>query len=166
MTVSKIFTIGHSNLSIEDFLRQLQLNQIGLVIDVRTAPYSQYVPHFNRETLKAALEDKGIQYLYYGNKLGGRPPDGINNFVHTDRFKENVKELLKILDGKVAAIMCSELDMERCHRRFIVEEITLNGLDVIVIEKHLRIIPAKSDEFANIHKPKPSEKTTLDMWLK
>jgi uncharacterized protein (DUF488 family) len=38
----KLFTIGHSNHSIDKFIRLLQDNGVDLLVDVRTAPYGRY----------------------------------------------------------------------------------------------------------------------------
>ena len=37
-----IFTVGHSNQSLESFLDLLGRHGIDLVVDVRSSPYSQY----------------------------------------------------------------------------------------------------------------------------
>lgn len=133
--MGKIFSTGHSNKSIEQFLKELKDNDIGLLVDVRSQPYSRYVPQYNRENLKASLEDEGIKYLYFGDKLGGRPPEGLDTFIGSARFKENVTALLEIIKDANAAIMCSEADQEQCHRRYIVEELQSRGLNVKVLHK-------------------------------
>jgi Protein of unknown function, DUF488 len=53
----ELFTIGHSNHSIETFITLLQQHEITVVADVRSHPYSRYVPHFNPNQLKSALAD-------------------------------------------------------------------------------------------------------------
>lgn len=42
-----LFSIGHSNVSLEAFLRLLDMRRIQVVADVRTVPRSRYVPHFD-----------------------------------------------------------------------------------------------------------------------
>ena len=46
-----IWTIGHSNMSIERFLELLRAHEIELLVDVRTAPYSRHWPQFSRDAL-------------------------------------------------------------------------------------------------------------------
>ncbi len=133
-----ICSIGHSNKPIEQFIKELKDNHIGLLVDLRSQPYSKNVPQFNRENLKARLEDEGINYLFFGDKLGGRPPEGIDAFIKSDRFKENVSNLLIKIKDINAAIMCSEADQEKCHRRFIVREIVSRGLNVKVLGKETK----------------------------
>ena len=61
----KFFTIGHSNHSLEQFIHLLEENGVVMMlVDVRTAPYSRYNPHFNEEDLEAALREHDIQYAY------------------------------------------------------------------------------------------------------
>ena len=44
----KIYTIGHSNKAIEDFVNKLTENKVDTVVDVRSIPFSKYNPQFNR----------------------------------------------------------------------------------------------------------------------
>jgi hypothetical protein len=71
-----LFTIGHSNHPLERFLDLLRRHGIGAVADVRSRPYSRFVPHFSKERLQRNLVEEGIDYLYLGQELGGRPPRG------------------------------------------------------------------------------------------
>ncbi|MFN2359433.1 MAG: DUF488 family protein [Desulfotignum sp.] len=54
--MKKIFTIGHSTHTTDEFLRLLQLHSITAVADVRSSPYSRFNPQFNRETLEKELK--------------------------------------------------------------------------------------------------------------
>ena len=69
----RIFTIGHSNHAIEDFVALLKRFEIQVVVDVRSEPYSKYSPQFNARTLEGLLEREEIRYLFLGRELGGRP---------------------------------------------------------------------------------------------
>ncbi|RLS46864.1 MAG: DUF488 family protein [Planctomycetota bacterium] len=44
----RLFTIGHSNHTDEHFLGLLRQHEIDVLVDVRTQPYLQYSPQFNR----------------------------------------------------------------------------------------------------------------------
>ena len=68
-----IYSIGHSNHSLEVFLGLLRRHAIGAVADVRSQPYSRYSPQFSRKAIAAALEREGIRYVFLGQELGGRP---------------------------------------------------------------------------------------------
>ena len=69
----RVFTIGHSNHTLEHFLNLLKAHAVQVVVDTRSQPYSKYATQFDRETLKPALQDMEIRYLYLGRELGGRP---------------------------------------------------------------------------------------------
>jgi hypothetical protein len=51
----------------------LQKHGITAISDVRSHPYSRYLPHFSYSALKAALSKAGIHYVFIGQKLGARP---------------------------------------------------------------------------------------------
>jgi uncharacterized protein (DUF488 family) len=55
-----IWTIGHSNRPLEEFLRQLRAHRVTLLIDVRKMPGSRRNPQFNQETLSQALREADI----------------------------------------------------------------------------------------------------------
>jgi uncharacterized protein (DUF488 family) len=67
-----IYTIGHSNHTIDHFLDLLSLHQITAVADVRSSPYSRHNPQLNRETLKQSLARRDIRYVFLGEELGAR----------------------------------------------------------------------------------------------
>jgi uncharacterized protein (DUF488 family) len=131
----KIFSIGPGNESADKFIERLEKWSIDCLVDLRSEPYSQYVPQFNRDRLTDLVRKVHIDYLYFGDRLGGRPSEGFEKYRSSPRFKENIVLLLSKIEGKTAALMCSEFDITKCHRRFIVEEIIKKGIDVIVIDK-------------------------------
>src|SRR5437868_6071407 len=70
-----LYTVGHSNHSLEEFLNLLDKHRIEVLVDTRSHPYSKYVAHFNREDLQSALRQSGLRYLFLGGELGGRPAE-------------------------------------------------------------------------------------------
>lgn len=130
-----LFTIGSGNEDLQSFVDRLRKWNIELLVDVRSQPYSGYVPHFNRENLLESLKRAEISYLFFGDKLGGRPPEGFEKFLLSARFQENIDLLLSEIEGKTAVIMCTEFDISKCHRRFIIVELIKRGIDVTVIDK-------------------------------
>lgn len=133
--MTELFSIGPGNEDLNSFISRLKKWRINCVVDLRSQPYSEYVPHFNRESLSGSLRTVGIDYLYFGDKLGGRPPEGFERFRVSPRFKENIDMLLNQVEGKSAALMCSEFDISKCHRRFVVVEIIKKGIHVTIIDK-------------------------------
>jgi uncharacterized protein (DUF488 family) len=129
-----LFTIGHSNHELEDFLKILADQGIELLMDVRSAPYSKYSPHFNKARLKTILEESGRGYIYLGNKIGGRPAD--ERYYHEgkvlysllekdEKYLEGIRILTKIIADKKVVLMCSEEDPFRCHRHLLITQTLL-----------------------------------------
>ena len=69
--MTRIWTIGHSTRTIEEFIGALQANGIKLVADVRLLPGSKRYPQFNKEELATSLREDGIGYEHFP-ELGGR----------------------------------------------------------------------------------------------
>jgi uncharacterized protein (DUF488 family) len=128
--LTAIFTIGHSTHRIEDFLDLLAKRDIAAVADVRSAPYSKHIPHFNRETFRRSLETCGVHYVFMGNELGGR---GSNESMRDDQgrvrytriaestaFGEGIERIIAGSDRMNIALMCTEKDPLHCHRGILV----------------------------------------------
>ena len=66
-----LWTIGHSNRSMEAFLDLLRENQIECLADVRRFPGSRKHPQFGKDELPRSLSEAGIEYKHF-EALGGR----------------------------------------------------------------------------------------------
>jgi len=120
----RIFTIGHSNHPAPVLIDLLRRFSISLVIDVRSAPYSRYVPHFNKDSISKLLPEAGFHYLFLGQQLGGKPPDSKGKETwerlrHSDQFKTGVKQLKKLTEEYTICLLCAEEDPGRCHRHHL-----------------------------------------------
>lgn len=130
MSDNVVYTVGHSNHSIEAFVELLRSNGIEALVDVRTHPYSRFATQFNRESLKGSLSAAGVRYLYLGGELGGRPTGSefydAEGYVLYDRLAASPAFLsgLRRLESGIAeyrvALMCSEEDPNVCHRRLLI----------------------------------------------
>src|ERR1039458_9635151 len=80
--LQEIFTIGHSNHTIEKFLGLLAQHSIRIVVDSRSHPYSKFVPHFDRETLGSYLESRGVRYLYMGDERSEEHTSELQSLRH------------------------------------------------------------------------------------
>ena len=150
-----VYTIGHSNHSGDTFLALLREHGVQAVVDVRSAPYSQFAPHFNRSNLSLLLGKEGIKYLFAGKVLGGRPtdpacyragvvPEGKADFLtlvdyptvaRQEWYRRGVRRLLDIATEQVTAVMCSEEDPRRCHRHHLIEpSLSEQGIEL----RHIR----------------------------
>jgi uncharacterized protein (DUF488 family) len=99
-----IYTVGHSNHSIERFLSLLQPHGITAVADVRSTPYSRFNPQFRREKLQASLAEAGMQYVFLGEELGARSQDpdcydaegrvSYSRLARTEQFRKGIQRLM------------------------------------------------------------------------
>jgi len=130
----KIWTIGHSNLSIEKFTALLEENRIQLLADVRRFPTSR-IEHFRREQMEEWLSKRGIRYVWLGERLGGYRRGGYETYTRSKAFLDGLEELLEYARMKRTCIMCMESDPRYCHRRFIAARLEMEGVEVIHILK-------------------------------
>lgn len=135
----RIYTVGHSNGSLEEFYELLRLADINCIIDVRSVPASSYSPQFNKESLSLFLKSRKVVYLHFGEEFGARRTDSIVdgqvNFekaVTTVKFQKGYERVLNGLDqGWNIAIMCSEANPVSCHRFSMISRYFYdNGVDV------------------------------------
>jgi uncharacterized protein (DUF488 family) len=126
----RLFTVGHSNLEMEDLLGVLIRHEIKVLCDVRSRPGSFRYPQFNREALEARLVSARIRYEFFGDQLGGRPldplcylPNGLVNYA----ARRSASDFLQAVDRMLAAsrqhntvMMCAEEDPLHCHRFMLI----------------------------------------------
>jgi uncharacterized protein (DUF488 family) len=146
--MTRIWTIGHSTRTIEDFIGALQANEIKLVADVRFLPGSKRYPQFNKEELAKSLRQDGIDYEHFP-ELGGRRKArkdsrntawrneafrGYADHMETAEFARGIARLQEMAGSHGAtAIMCAEAVWFRCHRSLIADYFKLQGVEVIHI---------------------------------
>ncbi len=139
-----IWTLGHSTHELPALLSVLRGHEVEVVADVRSQPFSQFNPQFNRDSLRAALLDANIKYVFLGAELGGRPPepdfydsDGhvlYSAVAKTERFNSGLQRLLAGADRYRVAMLCSEEDPIHCHRRLLVGRVLVNrGIAIVHI---------------------------------
>jgi uncharacterized protein (DUF488 family) len=157
--VSNFYSIGHSNLSLEEFLALLEKAKIQLLADVRSFPRSKSNPVFNIESFPSELERVGIGYMHL-RALGGRRPrqkevDGQVNamwrvaafhnyadYALGEDYAHAFTELVHLGSNRRVAIMCSEAVWWRCHRRIIVDYLLAKGLSAYHILPPGQMAPA------------------------
>jgi len=128
-----LYTIGHSNHSEEKFLKLLRAHGIEVLVDVRSQPFSRYNPQFNDRPLQASLEAAGMQYLFLGRELGGRPENDelideaghalYHRMAESPAFLSGIERLERGVGERRVAIMCSEEDPAVCHRHLLVTRV-------------------------------------------
>jgi uncharacterized protein (DUF488 family) len=159
-----IFTVGHSTRSLGDFIAILKAHGIQALADVRQYPRSRRLPHFNDESLSAALLREGIDYLPF-KSLGGRRkanPDSINtgwrnenfrgyaDFMQTGEFTQALKELMDVAVRRTTAVMCAEAMPWRCHRSLIADALVIRGWEVLDIMDANEARPHRLPSFARV----------------
>ncbi|MDE2127672.1 MAG: DUF488 domain-containing protein [Armatimonadetes bacterium] len=143
-TPTHVFTIGHSDRTIEAFLSLLQDHAVELLVDVRTVPRSRHNPQFNADALSESLRAAAIGYLAAPD-LGGwrRPaPDSPNmgwrnvsfrgyaDAMMTPGFDASLRAMLEQVGSRRSALVCSEAVPWRCHRSLIADALTVRGITV------------------------------------
>ena len=106
----RIWTIGHSTRTIDEFISLLEANEIKLLADVRAFPGSKRYPQFNKDALAESLTAHGIRYEHFP-ELGGKrksKPDSRNtawrnasfrgyaDYMETEQFRKGIERLSKL----------------------------------------------------------------------
>lgn len=134
-----VYTIGHSNLTINQFIELLKNHSIETVYDIRSTPYSRF-PQFNKENLSQTLINHHIAYILGGENLGGRIKDpqcfktktvpeiklniaeliDYQELIRRDWFHKGITDLIEVSNSTKTVIMCSEENPARCHRSLLI----------------------------------------------
>lgn len=123
-----LFTIGHSNHATARFLALLERHGVEAVADVRSRPFSRFVPQYSKRALGEILAGEGIDYLFLGEQLGGKPrrgdvagarPDYAAR-IATPAFQDGIAQLLAATRRQRLALLCRERDPLDCHRLHLV----------------------------------------------
>jgi uncharacterized protein (DUF488 family) len=135
-----ILTIGHSRHPLERFLSLLDAAQVTAIADVRSAPMSRFSPQFNKNALAASLAKHGVDYVFLGRALGGRPgrpelyTDGRADYekmAASPEFRAGLALLMEAAELHRVAAMCAEADPLDCHRCLLVgRALAEAGVDV------------------------------------
>src|SRR5260370_19037463 len=144
----RIWTIGHSTRSIDDFISLLEQNGIKLLADVRSLPGSKRYPQFNKETLAESLNAHGIRYEHFPELGGRRKPEpdsrntawrnasfrGYADHMEIEEFRKGVERLLELVgEAGPTAIMCAEAVWWRCHRSLTSDYLKTRGIEEVHI---------------------------------
>ena len=139
-----VWTVGHSNRPLPDFLGLLGSHRIELVADVRRYPGSRSQPQYQQPALESALNQAGISYIWLPG-LGGRrqaasdAPNtawrqpgfrGYAAHMLGEEFAAGLFELMMLAEGLRTAVMCAEILWWRCHRRIIADVLVSLGARV------------------------------------
>ena len=160
-------TIGHSNLSLDEFLDLLTDNEIHQVVDVRKLPGSTKYPQFNEAPLRESLAAQGIQLVRFEGLTGRRPVSKVvpfevnswweNRSFHnyadhalSKEFEEAFIELYEQRTSHRSVLMCAEAVWWRCHRRIIADHLLAQGAEVWHILGKKQVKPAELSSGARV----------------
>ena len=144
MPATRIWTIGHSTRSADEFLELLRAHTIDGLADVRTIPRSRRHPHFGREALDARLKDEGIEYRHFA-ELGGlrKPrPDSPNGAWRNEAFRGYADHMMTpgsrppstnccdFGERRNVAVMCAEAVWWQCHRMLLSDALVARDVEV------------------------------------
>jgi uncharacterized protein (DUF488 family) len=140
-----IFTVGHSHHELGYLIELLRRAGVTAVADVRSRPYSQRHPQFNRPELEDGVEAAGIAYAFLGDLLGGRPQqpslydaEGRVDYGRvrtTPFFRQGLARLCQVSAQHRVALLCAEEDPLDCHRGLM---ITPALVEQGILPTHLR----------------------------
>lgn len=163
----EIYTIGHSNYTVERLIDMLKYYHIDCVVDIRGTPYSKYNIQFDKETIKETLTKVGFVYIYMAKELAAKREskisyydEGYSDFervVLEEDFKKGIERLREgCKKGYRIALMGAMQDPNRCHRSILVgRALRDNGFEV----RHIL------DDYA-IASQEDMEKSLLEKYFK
>lgn len=164
MDPARVFTIGHSTRTLEQFLGLLKREGASHLVDVRAFPASARYPHFNKQNLEQTLPERGIRYTHFP-ALGGRRKvrrdshntlwrnagfRGYADYMETREFDEALDALLDAAREEPTAIMCAEAVPWRCHRSLIADALLARGIEVADILTTKAAKPHTLTSFARV----------------
>ena len=165
MSPLKLFTIGHSTRTLEEFAEAMLAHGVRAVADVRRFPGSRKLPWFGAHNMAVALPKLGLEYWPFP-ELGGRRkvlPDSPNSgwrnqnfrgyadYMQTPQFAAALERLIEKAKSIPTAIMCAEAVPWRCHRSLIADAMLIRGWNVLDIYDAKKIAAHKLTPFAKVN---------------
>ena len=102
----EIYTIGHSNYTIERLIDMLRHYNINCVVDIRGTPYSKYNVQFDKETIRYTLSKAGFIYIYMAKELAAKRinkesynEEGYSDFEKVIKEKEFLEGIERLKNG-------------------------------------------------------------------
>jgi uncharacterized protein (DUF488 family) len=129
----KIYTIGFTKKTLEEFIKRLKRAEVQRIIDIRLNDASQLSGFAKSPDLAFILKQFGIEYISIKSLAPDKALlDKYRKDKNWNEYEANFKALMNArnakktlddlqLDKKTSCFLCSEDKPERCHRRLVVE---------------------------------------------
>ena len=161
----RVWTLGHSTRSFDEFLALLEENHVQLLVDVRHFPTSQRVPWAAKASLAAALRDHGLGYEHFEDLGGYRKARsgsvntgwrnagfrGYADHMTSPEFAVALERLIALAAKNRAAIMCAEAVPWKCHRSLLSDALLARGVRVLHILSRGKTQEHRLTKFARVH---------------
>lgn len=134
----KIYTIGFSGKTAEQFFKLLESNDISLIVDTRLRPDGQLSAFARKGDLPYLLQRLiSARYIHWPILS---PTDDILSAYRKDkdwnRYVQRFEQLMDdrdipnaidrtLFERHAACLLCSEATPERCHRRLVAERMAM-----------------------------------------
>ena len=126
-----IYTLGHSNYTIEKLIDMLKKYNINCVVDIRGTPYSKYNVQFDKEIIRYTLTKAGFIYIYMAKEFAAKRinkesynEEGYSDFellVNEKDFLDGIERLKNGCNkGYRIALLGAMQEPIRCHRSILV----------------------------------------------
>ncbi|MEG2916360.1 MAG: DUF488 domain-containing protein [Clostridium sp.] len=127
----EIFTIGHSNYTVEKLIDMLRRYNIDCVVDIRGIPYSKYNIQFDKETIRETLTKEGFIYIYMAKEFAANRENKISYYdegysdfekvIYEEDFINGIERVRNGCEkGYRIAMLGAMQDPIRCHRSILV----------------------------------------------
>jgi len=142
--MENVFTAGHSNRTIEEFIALLKDAGVETAIDIRRYPASRKWPHFDAGALGVSLPEAGVSYVGMP-ELGGRrkaKPDSRHtawksetfrayaDFLESREARDALARVEEAARSAPSAFFCAEAVPWRCHRSLVADALVARGWEV------------------------------------
>ncbi|MCI6276577.1 MAG: DUF488 domain-containing protein [Clostridium sp.] len=127
----EIYTVGHSNYSVDRLIDMLKKYDINCVVDIRGTPYSKYNVQYNKETIRNTLISAGFVYIYMAKELAAKREnkesynkEGYSDFEKVCKEEDFLAGIERLKNGCTKgyriALLGAMQEPIRCHRSILV----------------------------------------------
>jgi len=120
-----VYTVGHAELSWDEFAHLLRPYKIEVLIDARSFPYCHDTPWFNRDRLEHLARSEGLEYLWLGSRLGPLTEEGRVDYLAKEaepRYRQGITQLLSIASERCTCLLGSQADPLVSHRHHLIAQ--------------------------------------------